>query len=96
MKKPENVKTDAPAVAHDCSVKNARCISTQNGTMVVADIIVNDVTIYGCRVVESQKGDFLAFPSHKGKDGNYYNYAYVRLSDEEQKKVLADIEKMIN
>lgn len=34
-------------------------------------------TIYGCRVIEGKKGQFLAFPSRQGKDGNYYKHAFI-------------------
>ena len=60
------------------------------------DMIVNDVTIYGCKLLLKKDSDetFIAFPSRKGTDGKYYNYAYVRLSDEEVNDIVAQIEKM--
>lgn len=60
------------------------------------DMIVNDVTIYGCKLLAKKDSDetFVAFPSRKGKDGKYYNYAYVDLTEEEQKDIVAQIEKM--
>ena len=45
------------------------------------DMEVNGVTIYGCRYVEGKNGDFIAFPSKKGKDGKYYKHAYVELDE---------------
>ena len=30
---------------------------------VMFDMIVNEVSIYGCRVVEGKNGDFVSFPS---------------------------------
>lgn len=62
---------------------------------VVCDLEINGVNIYGCRVVESQKGDFIGFPQYKGKDGNYYSHAYIRLSDDETAAVIRDIEGML-
>lgn len=59
---------------------------------VIFDMVVNDVTIYGCRIVEGKKGDFVSFPSHKGSDGKYYSYARVELSDDD----IRDIENAIN
>lgn len=38
-------------------------------------------TIYGCRIVAGKNGKFLAFPSRKGSDGNYYNHARINDSD---------------
>ena len=60
------------------------------------DMIVNDVTIYGCKLLSKKDSDevFIAFPSRKGTDGKYYYYAYVQLSEEEQKDIVAQIEKM--
>ena len=60
------------------------------------DMIVNDVTIYGCKLLSKKDSDevFITFPSIKGIDGKYYNYAYVQLSEEEQKDIVAQIEKM--
>ena len=60
------------------------------------DMIVNDVTIYGCKLLLKKDGEetFIAFPSRKGTDGKYYNYAYVQLSEEETKDIVAQIEKM--
>lgn len=60
------------------------------------DMIVNDVTIYGCKLIAKKDSDetFIAFPSRKGTDGKYYNNAFVKLSEEEQKDIVAQIEKM--
>ncbi len=44
------------------------------------DLVVNDVSIYGCKIVEGKNGDFVSFPSRKGKNGKYYSYAYVKLT----------------
>ena len=59
------------------------------------DMVVNGVTIYGCKVVEGSKGDFISFPSHKGKDGKYYNHAWVKLSDEDSQKIIAQVEEKL-
>lgn len=61
---------------------------------IVFDMIVNDVSIYGCRLIEGKKGNFVAFPQRKGKDGEYYRHAYVKLSDEDVANIVAQIEKM--
>lgn len=60
------------------------------------DVIVNDVTIYGCKLIQKKDSDemFVAFPARKGTDGKYYNYAYVKLSDEDTQNIVAQIEKM--
>ena len=38
-------------------------------------------TVYGCRIVDGKNGKFLAFPSRKGSDGNYYNHARITDAD---------------
>lgn len=59
------------------------------------DMIVNDVTIYGCKLIVNKVHEpFVAFPSRKGTNGEYYNYAYVKLSDEDTQNIVAQIEKM--
>ena len=57
---------------------------------------INEVTIYGCRVVESKTGDFISFPQKKGNDGKYYNHAYIKLTEDEVKAIIAEVEKEVN
>jgi DNA-binding cell septation regulator SpoVG len=47
-------------------------------------------------VVEGKNGDFLSFPSRKGKDGKYYSICWARLSEDDQKEIIAAIEKELN
>lgn len=58
------------------------------------DMIVNDVTIYGCRLLEGKNGMFVSFPQRKGKDNKYYNIAYVGLNEADVSNIVAQIEKM--
>lgn len=62
---------------------------------VVFDMQVNGVSIYGCRVIESKNGDFISFPSYKGSDGKYYSHVWVKLSDEDTKAIVKQVEDMI-
>ena len=62
---------------------------------VVFDVVINDVTIYGCRVVEYKDSDFVSFPSRKGSDDKYYNHAYYQLSKEETEDIISQVEKLI-
>ena len=57
---------------------------------------LNGVQVYGCTVVEGKKGDFISFPSKKGKDDNWYSIVYARLSDDDQKIILSEVEKQLN
>ena len=60
------------------------------------NLTINEVTIYGCRVVEGKNGDFISFPQKKGNDGKYWNIAYVKLTDDEAKAIIAEVEKEVN
>lgn len=83
MKKKENNE-----VAVNVKVTRAN----QVNDTVFFDMEVNGVSIYGCKVVEGSKGDFISFPSHKGKDGKYYNHAWIKLSDEATKEIISQVE----
>lgn len=72
----------------------------QDGCTIGFDIVINDVKIYGCfyREGKDKKGNdysMISFPSHKGSDGKYYNYAYVKLTDEQVDAISKDIEKVL-
>ena len=99
MKKPENKNSKADNKERNYTeiskfeIVNVRMF--QNGG-VVANIKINDIMIYGVRVLESVKGDFLSFPQRKGSDGKYYHIVYVSLSPHDQKAMLAAIEAALN
>ena len=61
----------------------------------VFDMVVNGVSIYGCRVVEGKDGDFVSFPAYKAKDGKYYSHAYIKLSEADTKAIVSQVEEMI-
>ena len=60
------------------------------------DLTINGIKIYGCTVVEGKKGDFISFPSKKGKDDKWYSIVYARLSNSDQDIILSEIEKQLN
>ena len=75
---------------------NAKVVrANQVEDLVYFDVEINGVTIYGCKVVEGKNGDFISFPSHKGKDGKYYNHAYIKLTDEQAKDIISQVENML-
>lgn len=53
------------------------------------------VTIYGCRIVNGNNGNFISFPSAKGKDGKYYSHAFIRLTAEEQEEIIEAVTSML-
>lgn len=90
MKKPENEKK---SIVKSYNVSHVKMDAKER---VRFALTVNDITIYGCNVVEGKNGDFISFPSYKGSDGKYYNHVYVPLTESEQKEVLEDVEKELN
>ena len=74
-------------------VSNVRVTSDDK---VYFTLIVNGVFINNCRVATGSKGDFVSFPSYKGKNGNYYNYAYVSLDDATTAKIMEIIQAAID
>lgn len=89
MKKPEK-KTESAVQ----SVEVVRAKSFDNGG-VVFDVIINGVSIYNCRVVEGKNGDFISFPARKGSDGNYYSHAYIKLTEDDTKQIISQVEKAL-
>lgn len=45
-------------------------------TRAFADIAIGDFIVKGLRIVQGQKGLFLAMPQEKAKDGKWYNSFY--------------------
>ena len=81
---------------HDIKVTRAKDIDSA----IIFDMVVNDVTIYGCAYRELERkdgsGSFvkISFPSKKNGD-NWYNQAFVKLSDEDIKTIEKQIEELI-
>lgn len=95
--KKEEAKSERTfAEIREHEVSNVRVIDTKNGDMVLFTLAVNGVTIYNCRVATGKNGDFISFPQYKGSNGSYYNNVYVAISDEDSKKILAEVQKAID
>ena len=62
-----------------------------NDGSITFDMEVNEVKIYGCRLVD---GKFVSFPSRRGKDGNYYSHAFYKLTNDDTANIVAQIEAM--
>lgn len=75
------------------SVNRAKMLDNGHVTF---DITINGITIYGCFVVESEKGDFISLPQRKGNDGKYYSIAWARFSEQDTKDIIAEVEKKLN
>lgn len=64
------------------------------GTMFT--LILNGVTINNCKVISGKNGDFIALPTYKGTDGNYYNYVWFKFSPEDEEAILKMVEEASN
>ena len=52
-------------------------------------LVLNGVSINGCTIRETKdEVPFISFPQYKGRDGNWYNVVYFKLSPEDQKKII--------
>lgn len=81
----------------DFEVVSARSWKSKDGKEVVfftMKLEVNglDLVFYDLTVQEGKKGDFIATPSKKGKDGKFYSIYYLNLTDEEQTDIMKQIE----
>ena len=87
----ENAAEEKKVVISDLKVLRAK----EYKNTVFCDLEINGVKIYGCRYVEGKNGDFISFPSHKGKDGEYYNDAWAELSVDDVKNIDEQIDKLL-
>lgn len=101
-----NKKTEEPkeAAAQELTIEVLRVHdltkADQDGCNIAVDLKINGVAIYGCFYREGKDKNgkdytLVSFPSHKGNDGKYYNYAYVKLSDNDIEQIGKDIEKLL-
>lgn len=96
MKKNSKVKSKKVVETLEVSsweVLNVR--QTKKG-FVFFNLELNGITIYGCKVIESDNGDFISFPSYKGSDDKYYSHVYARLDDMLVQEIIAEIESELN
>lgn len=67
-------------------VEVLRAHDFKNGT-VAFDMVVNGVTIYGCRYIDKNGKQFVSFPQYKDKDGKYWNYAMFKIDEKLQLEI---------
>ena len=69
--------------------------------VVMFDMIVNGVTVYGCSYKTFERkdgsGEFakIDFPSRKGNDGKYYKHVYVKLTDKDVENIETQLNALI-
>ena len=91
MRRSKESKEASAPVVNDLKVLRAK----EYQDNIFVDLEINGVTIYGCRFVEGSKGNFVSFPSHKGKDGKYYNYAYIKLDEAMIQLIDEELDKLL-
>ena len=86
-----------PEVSYSVQVKRAHEFDSGD---IGFDMVVNGVSIYNCTYKSGTGKDgndyaFVSFPSRKASDGNYYNFAYFKVSDEVLQDIETQIEKLL-
>ena len=56
--------------------------------VIAFSMLGNGLGLYNLRVVKTEKGEFVASPQEKGKDGKYYSVYAVYLSEDDQQKII--------
>ena len=74
-------------------IKVTRAHQFEDGTISI-DFDVNGVSIYNATLREGKNGMFVSFPSRKGKDGKYYSYVFVKLSEDDVKSIIEQVEEL--
>lgn len=83
-------------------VKVVRCHDFGNGKISFDAIFDDSVEIYGMNYIEGKKKStgeeyaFISFPQIKGSDGNYYNRAYLVITDELKDSIISQLEQMLS
>ena len=70
---------------NNCRVENVRLISDNVACFTLKG---DGVSLYNLKVVDGANGKFIAVPSHKGKDGRYYNQYGLYLTDEDTSDII--------
>lgn len=98
MKKPENAKTEVAKAnnVESFTVDRVRCVDGRNGSVIFFTLTLNGVAINNCRVAEGRNGDFISLPQYKGNDGKYYSHVFFRFAPEDEKTILAEVERLLN
>lgn len=69
------------------SFKIIRAYEFNDGT-ISFDMDFEGVSLYRVMIRSGKNGDFIAFPSYKGSDGNYYHYYYINFDEETAEAII--------
>lgn len=53
--------------------------------------VINGISFYQMRMRQSKGEWFIAYPSRKANDGNYYNYYFIPFDPEDADKIMAEV-----
>ena len=75
------------------TVQNVRRIP---GTELISfSLCGNGIGLYGLKIIKSAKGQFIAPPSDKGKDGKYFPRYSIYLTDEDEERIMKAVVKKL-
>ena len=75
------------------TIRNTRYISN---TCIGFSLDIKGLVLYNLRVVDGRNGLFLAMPSDKGSDGNYYPKYNLYLTEEDSKALIDKVVEAYN
>lgn len=75
--------------------KILRAYEFDDGT-ISFDMELCGITFYRTMIRKGKNGDFIAFPSYKGSDGNYYHYYFIPFEDDQAEKIIDAVFKKLD
>ena len=67
--------------------KIIRAYEFDDGT-ISFDMDFAGISFYRCMIRKGKNGDFIAFPSYKGSDGNYYHYYFINFDEDTAEAII--------
>lgn len=71
-------------------------VKPYNETTTFFDARINHINIYSLKFMESENGDWIAWPDEKGKDGKYYPKAKAFISSDVVAAIKSQIQLLID
>lgn len=71
-------------------------VKQYNETTTFFDARINYINIYSLKFMESENGDWIAWPDEKGKDGKYYPKAKAFLSSDIVEAIKGQIQMVLD
>lgn len=75
------------------TIENVRALSTNVASFTLR---MEGISLYGMKVVESEKGMFVVPAQSKGNNGKYYNNYAIFLSKEDSELIIDQVCKLLN